>query len=369
VYSDGSMPLKITLVWNDPPAPENTGSDRALRNNLDLKVTGPDGTIWYGNNGLYENLWSTSGTGVNHWSINNDYWDDLNNVENVFIQNPAVGTYTIEVFGRSGDMISSSQSFAIAAAGAQESVNHPPDKPTNPNPPDGATGIDLNPTLSVDVYDPDGDTMDITFYDASDDSIIGTDYDVPSGGTASVTWSGLDYDTTYGWYTIADDKKGGTNTSDTWHFTTKSAVVRFYATQDIEVTNGGITNDYTYTHDSDDQYEGIKERGIFGIYTDLEHKWTIEVTGGYTSYVFYLEAYHTANTEGDDFVFAYSTDDNTYTDMITVIKTTDDNTYQTFELPNDISGTIYIRVKDLDHTLWHGAQDTIYIDHMYIEAS
>ena len=50
-------------------------------------------------------------------------------------------------------------------------------------------------------------------------------------------------------------------------------------------------------------------------------------------------------------------------------KTTDDNTYQTFELPNDISGTIYIRVKDLDHTLWHGTQDTIYIDHMYIEGS
>ena len=48
-----------------------------------------------------------------------------------------------------------------------------------------------NPTLSVDVSDPDGDSMNVSFYDASDDSLIGTDIGVVSGGTAIVSWGSL----------------------------------------------------------------------------------------------------------------------------------------------------------------------------------
>ncbi|MBE3136433.1 MAG: fibronectin type III domain-containing protein [Thermoplasmata archaeon] len=146
----------------------------------------------------------------------------------------------------------------------------------------------------------------------------------------------------------------------------------FYANQDIPVTNNGIINDYTATMDSDNVYEGVTEMESSGKpsnrYSYLEHKWTIDVTGGYESYVLHLEAYHTANSEGDDFIFAYSTDDTTYTDMITVTKTTDNNICQTFTLPDTLSGTVYIRVKDGDRTKGNRLLDTIYIDHMYIEA-
>lgn len=145
----------------------------------------------------------------------------------------------------------------------------------------------------------------------------------------------------------------------------------FYATQDIPISNSGIINDYTATMHSVNVYEGVTEMESKGKpsnrYSYLEHKWTIDATGGYESYVFYLEAHHTANSEGDDFVFAYSTDDVTYTDMVTVAKTTDD-TYQTFTLPDTLSGTVYIRVKDGDQTKGNRVLDTIYIDHMYIEA-
>jgi len=104
------------------------------------------------------------------------------------------------------------------------SENQPPYTPDNPSPSDGATGVDLDPILSVDVSDPDGDNMDVTVYDASDDSIIGTDYDVADGNTASVTWSGLSYSTTYHWYTIVDDGDSQTRgpTSGSWSFTTIS---------------------------------------------------------------------------------------------------------------------------------------------------
>ncbi|MFO7618516.1 MAG: Ig-like domain-containing protein [Thermoplasmata archaeon] len=122
VFSDGSMPLKISMSWHDPAAPSTTGSGRALRNNLDLKVTAPGGIVYWGNNGLYTNLYSTSGTGVNSWTrgINGNWLDDENNVENVFIQTPTSGAYTIEVLGRSGDMASTPQKFSIVAAGAQD---------------------------------------------------------------------------------------------------------------------------------------------------------------------------------------------------------------------------------------------------------
>ncbi len=150
----------------------------------------------------------------------------------------------------------------------------------------------------------------------------------------------------------------------------------FYATQDIPISNSGIINNYTATMHSCDLlvnvYEGVTEMESKGKpsnrYSYLEHKWTIDATGGYESYVFYLEAYHTANSEGDDFIFAYSTDDTTYTDMVTVTKTTDNNTYQTFTLPDTLSGIVYIRVKDGDQTKGNKYLDTIYIDHMYIEA-
>jgi len=123
VSVDGSKPLKITLCWIDPPAPASTGTGRALMNNLDLRVTSPLSVVYYGNNGLDNNTWSTPGTGPNRWSYPTPYGsyrDDLNNVENVFIPNPFPGIWTIEVLGRSGDMQPGFQDFSIVASGAMD---------------------------------------------------------------------------------------------------------------------------------------------------------------------------------------------------------------------------------------------------------
>jgi hypothetical protein len=88
------------------------------------------------------------------------------------------------------------------------------------SPTDGATGVSLDPTLSIEVTDADGDSMAVTFRDASDDSKIGsTQTGVADGGTASVTWSGRESDTTYSWYVEADDGNA-TTTSATFSFTT-----------------------------------------------------------------------------------------------------------------------------------------------------
>ncbi|RLF78975.1 hypothetical protein DRN32_05900, partial [Thermococci archaeon] len=110
--------------------------------------------------------------------------------------------------------------------------NNPPNTPSNPFPPDQEAGYlladesgILGTTLQVDVSDPDGNPMAVTFHDASDDSEIGTDTDVPSGGTASVFWSGLSALNTYSWYVIADDGNGGQTrgpTTGSWSFRASS---------------------------------------------------------------------------------------------------------------------------------------------------
>jgi len=78
-------PLKITLCYADYQG--TAGANPALVNDLDLKVTAPDMTVYWGNNGLIENHFSTAGGSS----------DRLNNVENVFIEAPMAGTWTIEV--------------------------------------------------------------------------------------------------------------------------------------------------------------------------------------------------------------------------------------------------------------------------------
>ena len=101
--------------------------------------------------------------------------------------------------------------------------NSPPCSPCSPNPSDSETGVTLNPILSVYVCDANLDNLTVKFYNASNDQCIGTDYNVTSGMSASTQWDGLSYNTTYGWYAVADDGEYQTRgpTSGYWEFTTR----------------------------------------------------------------------------------------------------------------------------------------------------
>jgi hypothetical protein len=101
-------------------------------------------------------------------------------------------------------------------------------------------------------------------------------------------------------------------------------------------------------------------------YSTLAHQWTINATPG-KSVSFFLQAHKSASTDGDNFVFAYSTDGVTYQDMVTVSATEAPVGYQSFVLPPTLQGVIYVRVQDTDHTAGKTVLDTLYVDHMYIE--
>jgi len=99
--------------------------------------------------------------------------------------------------------------------------SEPPYAPINPDPPDGALDVGLPVTLSVDVYDMTEDPVDVYFYNALNDSLIGVDYNVPSDwSVASVVWNGLLKGQVYSWYAIAR-AHGYENKSETWIFYTE----------------------------------------------------------------------------------------------------------------------------------------------------
>lgn len=125
--------------------------------------------------------------------------------------------------------------------------NHPPSQPTDPNPLDGMTNVPTNPVLSVSVYDPDEDAMNVSFYDASTHHLIGVDVNVASSTRASVTWNGLENMTLYRWYAIADDGKR-TNQSETWKFTTGNGTNQPPAAPTINgPASGTVGQTYEYT--------------------------------------------------------------------------------------------------------------------------
>jgi hypothetical protein len=151
-----------------------------------------------------------------------------------------------------------------------------------------------------------------------------------------------------------------------------SNTVIHQASSSIAVS-GTVTGGLVNLQSSDNIYQTIREIESGGSRTKrfsfLEHKWAFTV-GSNATLTFQIEAHHTANSEGDSFGFAYSTNgvNGTYQNMLTVTKTSDNNTMQSFVLPAGISGTVHVRVLDLNRTAGRRTLDTLSIDRMVIQA-
>jgi hypothetical protein len=127
--------LRITLVWTDYPG--NPAAAKALVNDLDLEVVAPDGTRYYGNQGLYSSGQCARGSA-----------DACNPVETVFIPQAAAGDYEVIVRGYEVSQ-GSAQPFAIVASGVGLNGGG---GGGNPNPTPGGPG-DCNADQTVDAAD------------------------------------------------------------------------------------------------------------------------------------------------------------------------------------------------------------------------
>ncbi|CAG0937082.1 Xanthomonalisin [Thermoflexales bacterium] len=83
--SSSATPFKVTLAWTDYPG--SASASTTLVNNLNVVVTSPSGAIYRGN--VFSGGWSATGGSA----------DTKNNVENVYLSSPAVGTWTVTVSG------------------------------------------------------------------------------------------------------------------------------------------------------------------------------------------------------------------------------------------------------------------------------
>ena len=96
--------LRVTLVYVDSPGTVSSSQHTII--DLDLYVESPGGASFYwGNNGLRDGNWSTSG-GVSDT-------DAVDNVENVFVPDPAAGTWTVQVLA---DVVAGSATFALVVS-------------------------------------------------------------------------------------------------------------------------------------------------------------------------------------------------------------------------------------------------------------
>jgi len=80
--------LRITLNWSDPSG--STGASVVLVNNLDLEVVDPNSVLYRGNVNFVNGFSTPAGATPA---------DNLNTTENVYIEDPPSGTYTVRVIG------------------------------------------------------------------------------------------------------------------------------------------------------------------------------------------------------------------------------------------------------------------------------
>ena len=114
-------------------------------------------------------------------------------------------------------------------------INCPPNKPSNPHPPNGATNVPINTSLSWSCSDPDGDALKYDIY-------LGTSIPPPlvkSNHTSTTYDPILENNTTYYWKVVAKDGYAETE-GDIWSFTTASPDTTPPETEIIEGPSGKI---------------------------------------------------------------------------------------------------------------------------------
>ncbi len=141
IQASGNEPLKATIAWIDPPGtvlpPQLNPRTPMLVHNLDLKIIGPDSTVYYPYSLDPDNPQEAA-------TINGANMVD--NVEMVYIANPVSGTYTISVDHQG--VLQQAQNFSLILSGINEYQGAPFCSPGLISPETGSQNNLLNITVS-----------------------------------------------------------------------------------------------------------------------------------------------------------------------------------------------------------------------------
>lgn len=202
--TSGGQPLKISLVWSDYPS--TTTASINLVNNLNLTVSGPGGVSYKGN--VFSGGWSQTGGSA----------DALNNVENVYIQSAAAGTWTVTVTG--ANVPQGTQPFALVVRGAQAA---PP--PAIPGEPSNLTATAISSSQINLSWTASSGTVDSYKIERCQGAGCSSFAQIGTSTTTSYSDTGLSAATSYS-YRVRASNAGG----DSTYSTTASATTNAGAT-------------------------------------------------------------------------------------------------------------------------------------------
>ncbi|MDD2240863.1 MAG: S8 family serine peptidase, partial [Kiritimatiellae bacterium] len=204
---DGTSPIRVTLCWTDPAGAAQADNSRTpnLRNNLDLRVTAPDGTTVHMPYVMpFVGTWSDAS--MTNAAITGD--NNVDNVERVDIASPTqAGVYTVTVV-RDGILYSSPQAYSLIITGSGEGADQPPLLA-----PIGARQVNLgsNVAFTVSASDPvDGDSITLSAANLPANAVFSTVTNT-GGVTNTFTWNNASPTGTYN-VTFQAVDKDGTNT-------------------------------------------------------------------------------------------------------------------------------------------------------------
>ena len=194
---DGTSPIRATLVWTDPAGASQTASDsrtRNLINDLDLKITAPNGTTTYLPYVMpFVGNWSTASMTSNAIAGINT----VDNVERVDIVAPTqAGTYTVTVgmYG-ANNLTGSSQAYSLIVTGGQNVEANPPPVVNITAPADGTAVLPGTPvTIAATATDmavggQPGQVRRVEFFEG--DTLLGEDTSAPYQWSWTPTGSGV----------------------------------------------------------------------------------------------------------------------------------------------------------------------------------
>ncbi len=150
---------------------------------------------------------------------------------------------------------------------------------------------------------------------------------------------------------------------------TNRSFVDEVASSETRVT-GTVSGSYLDTHAADSRVETITETETGGRpslrHAELEHRWTVEVTGG-SSVTLFVDAAATTSADGDGFAFEYSTDGGSSYQPALVVPAGGSGVHSA-ALADAVAGSVQLRVRDTNRTQGANTHDSIAIDHLYVRS-
>ncbi|NDB96908.1 MAG: hypothetical protein EBZ78_12240, partial [Verrucomicrobia bacterium] len=134
---DGLSPIRATLVWTDPegsPAWRTDSRTPNLKNNLDLKIISPNGATNFPYVMPFVGTWTQDS--MSQPAVRGK--NNVDNVEQVYLESPTVGTYTASV---TVDALSSGddQVYSLIITGGEGGTVNPSPSVSVTSPLDGAS--------------------------------------------------------------------------------------------------------------------------------------------------------------------------------------------------------------------------------------